>query len=743
MAFDDFLPEGGGQALNNVAHSAFLSLLASPGDAPFAAMPRILEGLRANEKVGESKAALKALLLQAGATPEQAEQFSASESVAKLALQNLENGKTDALIGGSFGGGGGTPVSNLGMGAPRMSPAAPGGPAAGASLNGGLSGEMGAFAGAIKAKESGGRYDIVGPTHPKMGRALGAYQVMEANLPQWSQEALGRTVTADEFLKSPEIQDAIFAKKFGQSVEKYGNPQDAASVWFTGRPAAQGATARDVLGTTGANYVASFNANLAKQRPTQVADASGAVPAAPAGLPVVDSRQPGFDPNSGVDPLAGFVSSTGQTNAIPTPARPVAVADNEQRAQALEAQMGMLPAGANRADLPAENAVPATTVKPVFDIPPGQTSDTATTRTQVAQRDYTRNKLQAEVQADLQKIAVLGTRGDRAKGAIEALKLKVQAAQKYLEPTDAQKILQAAGISTDDPQGQKMLLGAIPGNAPTGDIKEYEYGVADPAFAAKQLELAKARANSVTVNGGEKTYDAKQGESYSKVMDEVQAAGRKAPSAIATLYQAEKLLDTPGFVSGIGSTFALPAKQVLARLGGDPNAPAAMESFRSISTKMVLDSLGGSLGAGVSNSDVGVIKQQVASLDNSVEGNKRIIDTARRLEEHKQKIADFTSDYADRNGGRLDRNYDRELRAWAKQNPIFTPEERGEKPAAQGSTAPARRDSAPVREIPKVETTTDKANTIAQAKAYVAKYPEKRDALKKALEAQGIPTGAF
>ena len=121
------------------------------------------------------------------------------------------------------------------------------------------------YASAIKGIESGGKYDIVGPTHPRYGRALGAYQVMEANLPQWSQEAIGRVVSPDEFLASPQLQDAVFQKKFGGYVEKYGNPQDAASAWFTGRPLAEGANRRDVLGTTGQGYVDKFNRRLGVQ----------------------------------------------------------------------------------------------------------------------------------------------------------------------------------------------------------------------------------------------------------------------------------------------------------------------------------------------------------------------------------------------------------------------------------------------------------------------------------------------
>ena len=168
--------------------------------------------------------------------------------------------------------GGSTAPAAAGAG-PAPAPMAPG-PVADAGGGAGMSGDMAAYAVAIKKKESAGSgdYAAVGPTHPKLGRALGAYQVMEANIGPWSREALGREVTPDEFMKNPQIQDQIFQHKFGQYVQKFGNPQDAASAWFTGRPLAQGANARDVLGTTGAGYVADFNRNIGQQ-PTQVAQA--------------------------------------------------------------------------------------------------------------------------------------------------------------------------------------------------------------------------------------------------------------------------------------------------------------------------------------------------------------------------------------------------------------------------------------------------------------------------------------
>ena len=107
-----------------------------------------------------------------------------------------------------------------------------------------------AWRNAIGMTESGNNYSALGPVVKKGRyageRALGRFQIMPGNLPQWSQQALGRQVTPEEFLARPEIQDAIFDYQFGKSVAQYGTFQDAASVWHSGRPlsvaAAAGAT---------------------------------------------------------------------------------------------------------------------------------------------------------------------------------------------------------------------------------------------------------------------------------------------------------------------------------------------------------------------------------------------------------------------------------------------------------------------------------------------------------------------
>ena len=132
-------------------------------------------------------------------------------------------------------------------------------------VRGAVQGDMGAYRDAIASIESkgSGDYAAVGPRHKTMGRALGRYQIMEKNIGPWSKEALGREITPEQFMASPQLQDAIFDHKFGQYVKRFG-PEGAAQAWFAG-PGGVGKTSRkDVLGTDVGSYGRKFTRALGK-----------------------------------------------------------------------------------------------------------------------------------------------------------------------------------------------------------------------------------------------------------------------------------------------------------------------------------------------------------------------------------------------------------------------------------------------------------------------------------------------
>lgn len=96
--------------------------------------------------------------------------------------------------------------------------------------------------GALSDVESRGRggYKAMGPVVKsgmyKGQRAYGKYQVMEGNIGPWTEKYHGERLTAEQFLNNPEAQETVAQNLILSNWEKYGNIEDAISVWFTGKP---------------------------------------------------------------------------------------------------------------------------------------------------------------------------------------------------------------------------------------------------------------------------------------------------------------------------------------------------------------------------------------------------------------------------------------------------------------------------------------------------------------------------
>src|SRR6185295_19086976 len=108
----------------------------------------------------------------------------------------------------------------------------------------------------------------------------GKYQVMGANIPQWTQQHLGQRLTPEQFLQNPQAQDAVFNKQFGQYVQQYGSPEAAARAWFAGPRGMNNPNARDQLGTSVQDYSNKFTAAMPPDAaiPPNATLTQGAVP---------------------------------------------------------------------------------------------------------------------------------------------------------------------------------------------------------------------------------------------------------------------------------------------------------------------------------------------------------------------------------------------------------------------------------------------------------------------------------
>jgi hypothetical protein len=208
-----------------------------------------------------------------------------------------------AAIASALGGAGAAPGASPGAGASAV-----------ASALGG-SDPLAPYRAAIAGNESGGNYSSLGPVVASGQyagqQALGKYGVMPGNLPEWSVAAVGRPVSPQEFLANPQLQDAIFNHQFGSLLQTH-SPQDAASIWLTGKTlAGGGAGAADQLGSTGQAYADKFTSqlspaaaaiNASAPAPGQPAPSGAGGPMAHAadGTPVATNAQGyAIDPSTG------------------------------------------------------------------------------------------------------------------------------------------------------------------------------------------------------------------------------------------------------------------------------------------------------------------------------------------------------------------------------------------------------------------------------------------------------------
>ena len=67
-------------------------------------------------------------------------------------------------------------------------------------------------------------------------KAIGAYGVMESNVPLFTKKYYGEELTVEEFINNTKAQDEVAKEFILQNYQKYGNLDDVVSLWFTGDP---------------------------------------------------------------------------------------------------------------------------------------------------------------------------------------------------------------------------------------------------------------------------------------------------------------------------------------------------------------------------------------------------------------------------------------------------------------------------------------------------------------------------
>jgi len=159
---------------------------------------------------------------------------------------------------------------------------------------------------AIGGIETGGArnpYATLGAVTRSGDRAYGKYQVMGANIGPWTQAALGRSLTPQQFLADRDAQDATFNKQFGDYANKYGE-EGAAKAWYAGERGMNNPNATDQHGRLtvagyGQDYInrlgggdprAAITAQMMALAPTGAGGGPGGQPAQPAPAQVAQAQ---------------------------------------------------------------------------------------------------------------------------------------------------------------------------------------------------------------------------------------------------------------------------------------------------------------------------------------------------------------------------------------------------------------------------------------------------------------------
>ena len=124
-----------------------------------------------------------------------------------------------------------------------------------------VSGTVAKIVNAISMAESSGgkntNHPLVKKGMYKGQRAIGEYAIMPGNVSQWTKQALGYEMSVEDFKDNPDAQAYVTEYKINEYYNKYGTVEDAASVWFTGKPVREAGNVSDGY-TTAPEYLQKF-----------------------------------------------------------------------------------------------------------------------------------------------------------------------------------------------------------------------------------------------------------------------------------------------------------------------------------------------------------------------------------------------------------------------------------------------------------------------------------------------------
>ena len=186
----------------------------------------------------------------------------------------------------------------------------------------------------------------------------------------------------------------------------------------------------------------------------------------------------------------------------------------------------------------------------------------------------------------------------------------------------------------------------------TSAIQNYEY--AKNVLGLPEEEARKFGASAPLVDMSARPEAAAMVEAGYNFTNEIFNNAKNARNTLNTIQRQIQLSQSEDFQSGIGQDFFNAAKKWAQRFGfGDANV-SSNEEFGALVKQTVLDALGGSLGVGVSQSDVEYLDAMRANQNFNPKTIRSMLFAQERLEKRKIDIRNFANTYmkSERNKGK-------------------------------------------------------------------------------------------
>lgn len=544
----------------------------------------------------------------------------------------------------------------------------------------------------------------------KPQNALGAYGVMDFNVGPWSKEVLGKELTPQEFLHNPVAQDAIYKAKMGQYIQQYG-VEGAGRAWLGGPGGVSHPERADPLGTKVGDYGHTFASKAGPALAFNGApeDASGqnaivmalnggktapgAAPKAVAGVAPGESQTPivspfalpqrphytpeqfrllSEDPNytpaersliqqqylEQRQPLAvPYLGGTAIANpknpnqqffspgvhwgttqgpegiSVPTPQTilPPGYSGGAPAVQNIQTQgapAAAAPAGGAAPPPPLAPSAPITTVpSPQGALPPAANSPALALGGPAGVSDAVNSPVAQ---------AAAATPPSATPGAAETPNQAVEAAQASVKPPS---IIPNEPPPPEalNPMGDKVAaaLGTQPPAAPGTQVAEISPQIKEMADFGQQYAQQKELNKT----------DAAQ---YTKNLQQYTDLGIRGANALPGLEIANKMLQDPRYMSGLGADLWEGMGKLKALVGIDKAAAAPMEIFNKILSGNIVTDLKTMLGGlgQIRLAEINLITNSVANKYNTPAANAAVLQMMKREYERTSQVGKIAAAYS-------------------------------------------------------------------------------------------------